>query len=218
MQLYLALGDSITVGYGVGRVNAFPTLYAEFLQSVTPTLQMLNYGASGLTTGGMLSMLQSDLKLRTSIAQATLVTITIGSNDLILLLRNGNFQLRSASVALMLSTLRKNLFQIGTEIRRLNPAATIKTATIYNPLPAGPYAQHTRLAQRIIDQANENIIAWTQSFGFEVVFLDRVFRGKEKLLIGPDFIHPSVIGHQHIAGAFIYTQLKEKPFLTRMDR
>ena len=202
VNLYLALGDSITTGYGVQNSFSFPRLYADFLKRHNPNLRMLNLGVNGLTTSRLLTSLHYNRDLRYSVAQASLITITIGSNDLLHLINNPKQTINTAQLPLIFNNMRKTLAQIGEVIRRLNPIATVKVATLYNPLPAGPYALYLALAQGVIDNANTNIVTWAKHYGFKVVYLDREFRGKEWLLVGQDHVHPSIAGYQVIAKAF----------------
>ncbi|MDR3600791.1 MAG: GDSL-type esterase/lipase family protein [Desulfosporosinus sp.] len=202
MNLYLALGDSITAGYGVQTQVAFPKLYADFLRRHNLNLSMLNLGVNGLTTSGLLASLKNNRNLRCAVAQASLITITIGSNDLLHLIGNINQTINTAQLPIIFNNLSKNLAQVGEEVRRLNPIATVKVATLYNPLPAGPYALYMALAQGVIDNANSRIVTWAKHYGFNGVYLDREFRGKEWLLIGQDHVHPNVTGYQVIAKAF----------------
>ncbi|AFM41153.1 lysophospholipase L1-like esterase [Desulfosporosinus acidiphilus SJ4] len=203
LSLYLALGDSITAGYGVGGLYSFPTVYAQFLRRHEPNLKLLNLGINGLTTGGLLVLLQKDPRIRRLISQASLVTITIGSNDLLQFFKNSSRVSNPTQLTLIIYSLRKTMCQIGEEIRSINPTAVLKIAAIYNPLPAGPYAQYSNQAQLIIDQVNRIIIDWAYRYGGNVAFIDREFHGKEQRLIGPDYAHPNVIGHQRIARALL---------------
>jgi lysophospholipase L1-like esterase len=202
VNLYLALGDSITAGYGVGSWLSFPTLYGNFLRRHNPDLRMSNLGVNGLTTRGLLALLHSNHGLRQSVFRASLITLTIGSNDLLGLIRNTNQPLNAPYLPLILNNMSQNFAQVGEEIRRLNPNATVKVATLYNPLPAGPYAQYFAQAQGVLDKANVNIATWAKRYGFNVVYLDREIRGKERLLIGQDNLHPNSAGYQVIAKAF----------------
>lgn len=202
MSLYLALGDSITAGYGVGKAFSFPTAYAQYLRRHEPDLQLLNLGVNGLTTTGLLASLRQSSGLRHCVCQASLVTLTIGSNDLLQFLRNSSQIFHLSQSTLTLNSLGKSMCILGEELRSLNPRATLKIGTLYNPLPAGPYAQYSRQAQQILDQANTMIVAWADNYGGNAAYIDREFRGKEQLLIGPDFAHPNVAGYQRIARAF----------------
>ena len=202
VSLYLALGDSITAGYGVGSLFSFPTLYGNFLRRHNPDLSVQNLGVNGLTTHGFLKLLQCNRRLRQLVSQAALITITIGSNDLLQLIRNPNQSLNPSQLPLILDSIGKTLAQVGEALRRLNPMAIVKVATLYNPLPAGPYAQYNLQVQGVIDTANAIITTWAKRYGFVMVYLDRELRGKERSLIGPDYGHPNAAGYRVIAKAF----------------
>ena len=202
VKLYLALGDSITAGYGVGRPFSFPMVYADFLRRHNPDLRMINLGVNGLTTGGLLALLKAQQEIRHLVSQASLITFTIGSNDLLRLIRNTNQPINLSYVPLVLNNMSRNFAQIGEEVRRLNPMATVKVATLYNPLPAGSGTQYYVQAQAIIDNANTILATWAKRYGFHVAFLDREIRGKERLLIGQDHVHPNLAGYQVIAKTF----------------
>jgi len=94
------------------------------------------------------------------------------------------------------------LAQVGELVRQLNPLAIVKVATLYNPLPAGPYAQYTVQVQGVIDNANSMVILLGKQYGFVVIDLNREIRGKEQSLIGPDYGHPNATGYRVIAKAF----------------
>ncbi|WP_235838919.1 SGNH/GDSL hydrolase family protein [Desulfosporosinus metallidurans] len=201
VNVYLALGDSITAGYGVESPFSFPSLYAAFLQRHNPDLHMINCGVNGLSTCGLLDLLQTNHNLRHSVSQASLITLTIGSNDLLHLIGNPN-QIMNTSLKHMFNTMGQNLTQIGDTFRRLNSRATVKVATLYNPLPAGPYVQYFEQAQGVLDNANAMIVTWAKRYGADPVYIDREFRGKERLLIDRDYVHPNAAGYQVMAKTF----------------
>lgn len=206
MSLYVALGDSLTAGYGVASPFSFPNIYANYLRRHDKNLCVLNLGINGLTTKGLLQLLKSNPYVRQSVANAALITLTIGSNDLLRLLMNSQQRFNTAQLPLILANLSKTLELIGHEIRTLNPKATVKVATLYNPLTAtSPYAQYYGLVQEIITRANAIIITWARCFGVVVIDLEREFRGKEGLLNGQDQAHPNAEGYQVIAKAFAWS-------------
>ncbi|MDP4125863.1 MAG: SGNH/GDSL hydrolase family protein [Bacillota bacterium] len=198
---YLALGDSITAGYGVESPFSFPSLYAAFLRRHNPDLQMLNCGINGLSTGGLVDLLQTNHRLRQSVSQASLITLTIGSNDLLDLIRNPN-QRMSVSLKPIFCSMDSNLMKIGDMLRRLNPRATVKVATLYNPRLVGPYGQYCEQVKMVLDNANEMIVSWSKRYGAVPVYINREFRGKEHLLIGQDYLHPNAAGYKVMAKAF----------------
>jgi len=202
VSLYLALGDSITAGYGVGNSYSFPTIYGNFLRRHNQDLSVYNLGVNGLTTHGLLELLLFNRSLRHLVSLASLITITIGSNDLLHLFKNSNQSINTSQLPVILGNMGKTLAQVGDVVKRLNPMAIVKVATLYNPLPAGPYAQYYAQAQGVIDTANVMIITWAKRYGFVVVCLDREIRGKEPSLIGPDYGHPNAAGYRVMAKAF----------------
>lgn len=202
VSLYLALGDSITAGYSVGSAFSFPTVYGNYLRRHNTDLSVHNAGVDGLTTPGLLRLLWCDCNLRHLVARASLITITIGSNDLLQLIRTCQPSTITTQLPVILGKMGNTLAHIGELLRQLNPRAIVKVATLYNPLPAGPYAQYVLPIQGAIDTANALVIAWGKRYGFVVVSIDRELRGKERSLIGQDFAHPNATGYRVIAKAF----------------
>lgn len=196
---YLALGNSITAGYGVGSRN-FAFLYYSYLLSFNPNLRYINYGINGLTTGGLASLLMTNGNLKNLAIQAEVISITIGSNDL-LHVAVSILQGTRVNISVTLS-IERNLDLIGTQIRHLNPRALVKVGTIYNPLPAGPYHQYSGQAQALIARTNKIFVQWAKRYGFNVVHIDKAFQGRERLVIGPDHFHPNLLGHQIIANEY----------------
>ena len=116
MKLYLALGDSITAGYGVASPFSFPNVYANFLRRYNPDLVMHNFGVNGLTTSGLLNQIKSNRTFRQSISQAFLVTLTIGSNDLLRLIGNPNQPIKTAQLPIIQANMAKLLKQLDKRL------------------------------------------------------------------------------------------------------
>ncbi len=199
-SIYLALGDSITSGYGVGAKNSFPALYYTSLAQNFPGLVYANLGVNGLTSRSLAYMLRT-AGVRSLLFRSGIISITIASNDL-LAVGKGLLAGRPGNVEQSLVCLADQLQSVGTAIRSINAAALVKVATLYNPLPAGPYQQYAASAQQVINQANWVIVHWAESFRFTVVPVGLAFKGKESLLIGPDYIHPNLAGHRLIGQLF----------------
>ncbi len=64
----VALGDSNTAGFLVGRTRAFPNVLQSALRADGYDVQISNRGISGDTTGGMLARLDTDVPRGTRIA------------------------------------------------------------------------------------------------------------------------------------------------------
>ena len=198
-MMYLALGDSLTTGYGVGINHSFATIYYTSLLSNIPGLRYVNLGVNGLTSGALANMVQ--LRSYPLIAQSKVISITISSNDL-LAVGKGLISGTEANIDLTLGNLNDNLLQIGNNIRTANPSALIKIATIYTPLPLIMNKQSVALTQSLVNRANHSIIRMAREFRFAVVPVAKAFCGREQLLLGSDHLHPNLMGHRVIADLF----------------
>ncbi len=83
-KTYLALGDSISTGYGLANATteAFPAIIKSQLGD---RYTLVNKAVNGETTASLLSRL-STAEYQNAVAAADLITITIGGNDLMALL------------------------------------------------------------------------------------------------------------------------------------
>jgi acyl-CoA thioesterase-1 len=72
----LALGDSLTAGYGLPRQDAFPTRLEAALRAAGHAVSVINSGVSGDTTAGGLARLDWALD-----DKAQVVIVELGAND-----------------------------------------------------------------------------------------------------------------------------------------
>jgi acyl-CoA thioesterase I len=72
----VALGDSLTEGYGVQNIQSYPALLEKKLQNEGIACKVINAGISGETSGGLLSRLNRILSLKPDI-----VILCTGAND-----------------------------------------------------------------------------------------------------------------------------------------
>jgi len=75
-QVIVALGDSLTAGYGVELEKSYPALLEEKLASAGYSFRVVNAGVSGETSSGTLSRLDWILSQKPDI-----VILEIGAND-----------------------------------------------------------------------------------------------------------------------------------------
>lgn len=199
-NIYLALGDSLTTGYGVEQSQSFAFLFYRNLAVYDPGLKYVNLGVNGLTSHELAALVSQERAL-TLIKQAKIISITIGSNDLLAV---GKALIAGAgmNIDLTLVDFNKNLFFIGNSIRRVNPSASVKIATIYNPLPP-INKQSDALAEGLVKTANRSIRKMVREYRFTVVPVAKAFSGQEQILLGPDRIHPNYLGHKLIADLLV---------------
>jgi lysophospholipase L1-like esterase len=201
MGLYLALGDSLTAGYGVGLQYSFPSILYQRLKNVDPSLSYLNLGVNGLTTGQLNNLVASPALSR-YLQQATLITITIGSNDLLhglpfVFSNDGRVYQK------IIRELNVTLEAVGRAIRQVNKHSLLAIAAIYNPVPAaGGFIVDAHFSQSMIQQVNLYLARWAKKYRAQLIPLDQIFQGRETYLLNRDHLHPNKTGHAVIAEAF----------------
>lgn len=199
-QRLLVLGDSI--GTGAGATTSYA---AELVERLGRPLDLRNLARNGWTTSDLLTALQEDPRFRGAVAEADLITVTIGGNDLLAARRayldgtcGGADGLDCVRAAV--ADLGQRWDAIAAELRSLAPeAATIVTATIYDPFAGvSPDAAITQTLDDYLTQANAAIRDRASAHGIAVAPVAESFAGQADL-ISDDGIHPSDSGHARIA-------------------
>lgn len=158
---YLSLGDSLAFGYQPNLVAAGDfnpsdyRSYAERFATMRPHLQLSNLGCPGETTGTFIhggcpwtlgglplhvpyggSQLAAALAFLGAHPQTSLITIDIGSNDVLGLVDgcSGNLTCIAAGLPATLGTLVTNYTTILAALRSAAPNATLVLFNLYNPL------------------------------------------------------------------------------------
>jgi acyl-CoA thioesterase I len=112
----LALGDSLTAGYGLSRKEAYPALIAEKMRSANYQFEVINAGSSGDTTAGGLRRLQPLLRGK----KIDVLILALGIND--------------AFRGLAIDQMRSNLQAIIDQTRARHPNVSIIIAGMQLPL------------------------------------------------------------------------------------
>lgn len=211
---YVALGDSIAYGYGledkedasyVGQVRQY---FEQRYDYVVAT----NFGENGMRSDELLDILTNPRnnkyrKYRATLLYADVVTISIGSNDLLHLIKldfnmeemiregGGNFRQACQEFAV-------NFPKIIKEIRSINPHAKIYANNIYNPAKGlSAYANVYDVAERYINLLNK---AFITSDEYDLVNIKGAFDKQKKSMINVSVKgreidpHPSREGHKLI--------------------
>jgi lysophospholipase L1-like esterase len=133
--LYLALGDSLTAGLGASevhylRLNAFVPKLTGYLREERNVL-VENHGIPGITSAQLQQYIEQGLGVKQRISQASVITITIGGNDLLQLLRQESLTQRGILAAI--EEFERNLEQVLTSIRSVNPHVRVYVMDLYLP-------------------------------------------------------------------------------------
>jgi acyl-CoA thioesterase-1 len=112
----VALGDSLTAGYGLSRAQAYPALLAEKMRAAGYEFEVVNAGSSGDTTAGGLRRLPTILRAHKKI---DIFILELGIND--------------AFRGVPIDQIRANLQAIVDQVRARQPSAAIIIAGMQLP-------------------------------------------------------------------------------------
>lgn len=165
----VALGDSLTEGYGLPKEDAYPALLQQRLQRFYPRVRIINAGVSGSTSASAESRLQWQLKNKPH-----LLFLALGAND----------GLRGLNTDAM----KKNL-QKAIDLAHANKVHVV-LAGMRIPMNYGnDYRQKY--------EAVFSELAKSNNIDFVPFLLDGVAMNKNLNL--PDGIHPNSSGYKVIA-------------------
>ncbi|RRK10973.1 ethanolamine utilization protein EutQ [Lactiplantibacillus garii] len=135
----VAVGDSLTEGVGdeseggyVGQIKQ--TLTKKQHLKVTTT----NAGKSGDRSDQILARINKSKELQQKIAQADVITVTVGGNDLLQTLEgsitSNNTAKNNSTVAKAQTAYAKKLTTLFNKLQSLNKSASVFVFSIYNPI------------------------------------------------------------------------------------
>jgi acyl-CoA thioesterase-1 len=176
LYVYMALGDSITVGEGVSsRFCAYPYLIKSQLAGrLSSPIELKVIAHSGWTsTVLMTALFNQDPDL---IRSAKVITIWIGGDDLV---KAGRAILRGKDTNLlpiMLTQYKQNLRIMVRGIKQISKANII-LCTQYNPFP------HSPIAVGAIQSLNQITKEISSNYNTELAPVHTAFAGREAFLI-----------------------------------
>ncbi len=158
---YVALGDSLTEGVGDETARGgFVPIVAGDLQDRYGLTNLVthNYGVAGERSDQILKRVKNDEDLRGDLADADLITLTVGGNDVLKVMQSKFFGLSIDSFTEPMADYTERMTDLFSQIRSLNEDAPIYVLGIYNPFYLN-FPEITDM-QTIIDNWN----AQTDSF------------------------------------------------------
>jgi acyl-CoA thioesterase-1 len=172
MITILALGDSLTAGYGLSRPEAYPALIAEKMRSANYQFEVINAGWSGDTTAGGLQRLPELLRRK----KIDILILALGIND--------------AFRGVPMEEMRTNLQAIIEQTRARHPGVSIIIAGMQLPLAAsdGYVRAFSELFGALAEKNHTALIPY---------LLEGV--GGNSGLNQPDMVHPNAAGQRILA-------------------
>ena len=214
---YVALGDSLA--HGMNEVGGIGLGYTDFIAQTLKkdgyiTSYTKDFAYSGYTTKNVLDDLKVDVEkpitgfgyksekatIRTSIKDAEIVTLTVGANDLLPLLKE------SLATGINMETIVKasteamtNYASILAEIKKLNPKVEIYVMGYYNSFPYYDEKLQTQF-KALLAIMNNSIKTTAEKAG--AIFVPTatiVEKNVAGYLPNPENIHLSEAGYQAVA-------------------
>jgi lysophospholipase L1-like esterase len=218
---YVAIGDSLTEGVGdqTSQGGFIPLLAKALDKDYNVNVASQNFGVSGNTSTQIYKRMTSNKdKIQAAIKKADFITITVGGNDVMAVIRKNLTNLSEKSFEKPAKTYQKTLTDILDYIRKYNPDAQVYILGIYNPFYLN-FPDITEM-QDIIDnwnKATQEVIA-KQTRMYFVPINDLLYQGvngsqgvtasdgetktiTNDALFEEDHFHPNNVGYQIMSDA-----------------
>ncbi|WP_274641593.1 SGNH/GDSL hydrolase family protein [Streptococcus equinus] len=212
---YVAVGDSLTEGVGdtTNQGGFVPLLSQAMTDTYNYQVTYSNYGISGNTSQQILSRMTKQEAIQKSLAKADMMTLTVGGNDVMAVIRKHLTQLSVSTFKKPATAYQKRLRQIIELARSENEGLPIYVLGIYNPFYLN-FPEMTEM-QEIIDNWNESTESVTNEYDnvYFVPINDQLYKGIDgeegivstsgdqttvinDALFSGDHFHPNNIGYQ----------------------
>lgn len=212
---YVAIGDSLTEGVGdtTNQGGFVPLLTQSLTDTYDYQVTDSNYGVSGNTSKQILQRMQEKIDIQKSLAKADMMTLTVGGNDVMAVIRKNLTSLSVSSFTKPAKSYQKRLRQIIELARADNEDLPIFILGIYNPFYLN-FPDMTEM-QEIVDNWNDATESVTEEYDnvYFVPINDELYKGingEEGIvstsgdqttvindaLFSGDHFHPNNIGYQ----------------------
>ena len=212
---YIAIGDSLTAGLGSSeenhlRIHGFVPQFTKYLRR-DKNVTVENYGIPGLSSTGLLALLNADEALQNRLKTAGVISVSIGGNDFLQTIRSVPDGEDESALNLRMEILKRTYQETYKLLRDLNPDATIILLGLYNPYPNGH--EFTELGAKYAPLFNGFIEEYAEDEKTLVIDPYAAFQGNESewTHITKDDIHPNDRGYSEI------TLLMKKAFENRQE-
>ena len=229
---YVALGDSLA--HGMNEKGGIGLSYADFIAQALKkdgfiTSYTKDFAYSGYTTKNVLDDLKVDVEkpitgfgyksekanIRTSIKDAEIVTLTVGANDLLPLLKESlESGINMETIVKTSTEAMTNYAEILTEIKKLNPKVEIYVMGYYNSFPYYDEKVQTQF-KTLLGIMNSSIKTTAEKAGaIFVPTANIVEKDIAGYLPNPENIHLSEAGYQAVANEAFLPVIKKSKLWT----
>lgn len=194
----VAIGDSLTQGVGDETDNGgYVGILENTLNESTQKVHIENFGKRGNRTDQLLKRLEEP-KIAASLANADVILVTIGANDIMKVVKENISNLQYEPFAEEQKAYEDRLREIFDKMTEYNPEADIYLLGFFNPFES--YFEHVNELKQIIDNWNSTSRAVTQDYE-QVTYIpvQDLFSAGESRYFSEDNFHPNQMGYREIA-------------------
>lgn len=193
-----AIGDSLAKGTGDDTGRGFARATSELLQKQGIESKLVNnLGINGLSTSGLLPMLEED-GVKYALRQAGVIVLSIGANDLFAGAEQMTDLPDEQQLLERMKSAKERFAKIVEEICAINPEAQLVYVMLYNPFSD---------LDEVREQGNQVVKEWNQfasdaisSTGQGVAIPTQdLFTFNAGRYLAEDHFHPNDAGYQAIA-------------------
>ncbi|MBL1224645.1 SGNH/GDSL hydrolase family protein [Enterococcus sp. BWR-S5] len=133
---YVAIGDSLTEGVGdLTNSGGFIPIVAKDIQEKFQlnAVEIENFGKNGDRSDQILKRIKKSEDIQKQLGEADMITLTVGGNDLMKVIKGDVFKLTIDSFDKPLASYQKQMTSLLDEIRKYNEEAPVYVLGIYNP-------------------------------------------------------------------------------------
>lgn len=194
----VAIGDSLTQGVGDETNNGgYVGILENTLNESTQKVHIENYGKPGNRTDQLLKRLEKP-EIAASLANADVIIITIGANDIMKVVKDNFSNLQYEPFVEEQKAYENRLREIFDKMTEYNPEADIYLVGFYNPFES--YFEHVNELKQVIDNWNSTSRAVVQDYEqVTYVPVQDLFSAGESRYFAEDNFHPNQRGYLEIA-------------------
>ncbi|WP_261134102.1 GDSL-type esterase/lipase family protein [Bacillus sp. Marseille-Q3570] len=193
---YTALGDSLTVGVGSIFAPGFVSRYTESIETAANRkVERHVFAKNGATTAQVLEFLTNE-NVKQAIAEADVITITAGGNDLRKAAKKYFFMNDTTIFKTAINESMKNLSMMLHETRKIKEKRKepyiIRMVGLYNPFP---YLSFSELWIKTFNKQLEKF----ECKNLKVARIYEPFKANGGNALSIDGVHPNGYGYKLIA-------------------